>query len=78
MVSFYRRYIKNLGTLIAPITEYLKRGVYKWNEDAQASFDLIKTKMTEAPILALPNFKTILGLIITFHEWNKKLNDKYL
>ncbi|XP_060190645.1 uncharacterized mitochondrial protein AtMg00860-like [Lycium barbarum] len=35
MVSFYRRFIKNFFcTLVAPITECLKGGIFKWNEAA--------------------------------------------
>ena len=56
MVSFYRRFIKNFSTLVAPITECLKGGVFKWNDEAQKSFKLIKKKMTQAFLLQLPDF----------------------
>ncbi|XP_060177884.1 uncharacterized protein LOC132607823 [Lycium barbarum] len=59
MVSFYRRFIKDFGTLVAPIAECLKGGIFKWNEDAQKSFELIKNKMTQASILQLPNFNDL-------------------
>ena len=42
--------------MVAPITECLKGGVFKWNDDAQRSFELIKKKLTQAPILQLLNF----------------------
>ena len=59
MVSFYRRFIKNFSTLIAPITECLKGGKFKWTVEAQDSFETIKRKMIETPILSLPNFEKV-------------------
>jgi len=59
LVSFYRHFIKNFSFLVAPITECLKRNSFKWTDAAQKSFELIKTKMAQSPVLALPNFDVI-------------------
>jgi len=56
LASFYWRFIKGFNTIIAPIVEYLKGGTFKWMEEAQKSFELLKQKVTEAPILMLPDF----------------------
>ena len=62
MISFYRRFIKNFGTLVAPITECMKGGIFEWNAEAQNGSDFIKKKLMEAPVLALPELSKIFGV----------------
>ena len=48
--------MRNYGAIAAPLTQLLKKGGYKWTEEATKAFDKLKTAMLSLPILALPDF----------------------
>ena len=62
LASFYRRFIRNFSSIMSPITETLKKGDFEWSHSAQKAFDKVKTLMTQAPILALPDFDKLFVL----------------
>ena len=58
LASFYRRFVPNFGTIAAPLNDIVKKDVvFKWGEAQQNAFNVLKEKLTNAPILALPNLR---------------------
>ncbi|GKA55578.1 RNA-directed DNA polymerase [Tanacetum coccineum] len=44
---------------MAPVTKCMKGGSFSWTNEAAKAFELLKIKVKQAPILALPNFNNI-------------------
>ena len=55
-VNFYRRFIEGFSHIARPLFNLTKNNSdFHWSSDEQSAFDLLKEKITSAPILALPN-----------------------
>nr|GEW38605.1 RNA-directed DNA polymerase [Tanacetum cinerariifolium] len=59
LASFYRRFIKNFSTIVAPMTEITKSKHFEWNPQAQLAFEELKRRLSSTPVLALPCFTDV-------------------
>ena len=59
LTSFYRKFIRNFSGISAPMMDTMKKRhkSFHWTEEAEKSFNLLNNKITEQPILVLPDFK---------------------
>ena len=49
--------MKDFSSLAAPLTEVIKNNVgFKWGDEQEKTFNLIKEKLTNASLLVLPKF----------------------
>ncbi|XP_019091104.1 PREDICTED: uncharacterized protein LOC104743811 [Camelina sativa] len=57
LAGFYRRFVKDFSTIAAPLTEVIKKDVgFKWEAAQENAFQALKEKLTNSPVLILPNF----------------------
>ena len=59
LATFYRRFIKGFSTIVAPITDCIRKKKFEWTRIANRAFLDVKDKMTHAPILRLPDFSKV-------------------
>ncbi|GKF61861.1 putative reverse transcriptase domain-containing protein, partial [Tanacetum coccineum] len=55
LVGYYRRFIKDFSKIAKSLTELTQKNKkYIWGENQESAFQLLKPKLYETPILALP------------------------
>ena len=56
LAGYYRRFIHDFSKIATPITRLTGKDVkFDWSDACQTSFDELKTKLTSAPVLTLPD-----------------------
>lgn len=61
LASFYRKFIKNFSIFCNAMTETMRgdKKEFKWTDGANQSFEILKQKVVELPVLALPDFNKV-------------------
>jgi hypothetical protein len=61
LASFYKIFIRNFSGISAPMMDTGKKRhkSFHWMEEAEKIFNFLKRKITEQPILVLPDFQKI-------------------
>ena len=56
LAGYYRRFIRDYGSIAAPLTALLKKEGFRWNQDAERAFRALQRALTKATVLQLPDF----------------------
>ena len=56
LIGYYRKFVQGFSRIAAPLTKLTRKDVkYDWVDAYQQSFEELKSRLTSAPVLALPN-----------------------
>ena len=57
LTNYYRKFVKDFAHIASPLHDLTKKGAaFLWTEECQTAFETLKQVLTEAPILAYPDF----------------------
>jgi hypothetical protein len=57
LAGYYQRFISDFSAIARPLTNLLKKkNEWQWTEQEQASFDMLKFKLINTPLLQYPDF----------------------
>ncbi|XP_073363438.1 uncharacterized protein [Aegilops tauschii subsp. strangulata] len=54
--GYYRRFIQGYGIICRPLFDCLKKDAFSWKDEQTEAFLALKQKLTNTPVLALPDF----------------------
>lgn len=57
LAGYYRKFVKHFGIISKPLTNLLKKNItFCWTQEHDTTFQCLKTTLSQAPVLALPDF----------------------
>lgn len=51
LIGYYCKFIKGYGEVVAPLTKLLKKESFRWYEEADQAFQVLKVALTSALVL---------------------------
>ena len=70
LATFHRQFIKGFRTVMAPITDCLKKRKFNSSCAAAKAFVEIKKRMVSAPVMRLLNFSEVVE--VACENWNRR------
>jgi hypothetical protein len=56
LAGYYRKFIKSFSQIDSPLTHLTRKGSpFTWNQECELSFEELKTRLTIAPVLTIPD-----------------------
>ena len=71
LAGYYRRFVQDFSRIAAPMTRLTQKNAkFVWSDACENNFQLLKQKLTTAPVLTLLMEKTSSLFIVMPPEWD--------